>query len=439
MEHIVYIEKIITGGAGLARLDNGQVLMSEFVLPGETVRIRVQESHTGYVRGELLEILTPSLARREPGCDHYRDCGGCDMQHTEYDEQLRIKKEIVRESMERARVNLPAAGLEDVLPSPESWGYRTRLRLKVDAQGRLGFFQKESNRFVEISSCPVATEPINRAIRELRTSECLRELQTVCREIELLQSPDDQALSLILLLDKGREDPKIAHQAVTRWSELASIDSIGCKAGSLFTQLVPGTAEALLNRTIRLENQHCVLSWSGGCFSQVNSEQNDNLIRLVCALAGGGQDSLAGKTVLDLYCGMGNFSIPLALLGASVTGIEQNRDSIRWAEFNARNAGQEKNSLFYAMEVQVGLRQLTKERQEVDIIILDPPRRGIGKAVDLLARLDPQKIIYISCDPATLARDISRLGKGGYTPVRIIPVDMFPQTHHIETVVLLEK
>jgi len=432
MEHIVEIEKVITGGKGLARLNTGKVIMADFVLPGETVQLRVGREYPGYIEGELIEIVTPSAARIKPGCVYYKECGGCDLQHGDYPEQLKIKKAIVKEAMDRAGISLPKDGLQNIIPSPAMWGYRYRLRLKIDRNGQPGFYKKRSNHFVAIRKCPVATEHVNAALTQLQTTGCLKELAENCNEVELVQSPIDGKITLVLLLKTKQAISAADLQTI---STCAYIDCIGCTTGKKYYQLVPPQEPAPLAQKIFLPDlqQGCILYWSGGCFSQVNARQNEQLIRLACSLAG----ELKGKTVLDLYCGMGNFSIPLALQGATVTGIEQNRESIHWARFNAESA--EVMCSFFVSDVLISLRELTKNRQRVDTIILDPPRRGIGKAVNLLPGLRPRQIIYISCDPATLARDLASLRDKSYSLIRLIPVDMFPQTHHIESMALLEK
>jgi 23S rRNA (uracil1939-C5)-methyltransferase len=432
MEHIVKIEKVITGGKGLARLDSGKVIMTDFVLPGETVKLREVREYPGYIGAELVELVTPSATRINPGCVYYEECGGCDLQHGNYLEQLKIKKAIVKEAMERTGILLPKDGLQDIISSPAKWGYRYRLRLKIDRNGQPGFFKKKSNHFVAINKCPVAADPINAALAKLQTTGYLKELAGNCNEVELLQSPIDGKITLVLLLNTKQTTPAADLQAI---SAHAFLDRIGCTTGKKFHQLVPAGKPAPLSQKISLPDlqQSCTLYWSGGCFSQVNGAQNEQLIRLACDLAG----DLKGKTVLDLYCGMGNFSIPLALHGAAVTGIELNRESIHWAKHNAKSAGV--ICSFFAADVHNSLRQLVKNRQQVDTIILDPPRRGIGKTATLLPKLQPQRIIYISCDPATLARDLATLCDRDYSLSQLIPVDMFPQTHHIESVALLEK
>uniref|UniRef100_UPI0040566963 class I SAM-dependent RNA methyltransferase n=1 Tax=Candidatus Electronema sp. TaxID=2698783 RepID=UPI0040566963 len=428
MRHIVRIEKIIAGGSGLARTAAGQVILSGFVLPGERVELREVRRKSGHIEAELAQVLEPSAERVPPRCPLYGDCGGCDLQHGSSAEQLRIKQAIVTETMQRAHVPLPANGVEDVLPSPQQWGYRHRLRLKISPDGQLGFFKKRSNEFVAVNCCLTAAVGINAALAELTASGCLRGLAD---EAELLQSPADGQITLVLPL---REKQQIA-ATMRQIAACASIAHIGGNAGKAFQPLYSRDKSAPLAQEITLPKlgKSCVLSWAGGCFSQVNPGQNARLIALALELAG----DVRGKSVLDLYCGMGNFSVPLALAGGNILGIEGSPESVRWAQRNAEIAGAE--ARFSATDVSDSLRRLVKKQQRADIVLLDPPRAGIGPAAALLPELQAERIIYISCDPATLARDLRSLCGSGYALRRLIPVDMFPQTHHIETVALLER
>ena len=436
MKQTINIEKIIAGGKGLARLASGQVVMVDGVLTNETVIIRETDRHSGYIEGEVVDILSPSSSRIKPQCPLYGECGGCDLQHGNYQEQLTIKTAIVSEAMARAGIKLGQETLEKTVPCQQQWGYRQRLRLKLDSRGNPGFFKKKTNALIAVSSCPIAAKPINAALAELAASRCLAPLSQFCPEIELLQSPADQRISLVLLLRKKQEIPPPVLQAI---ADCPSIHTCSCKAGKYFSGLIPPPEEGQkrpkpLSQQVTVGDQaDCTLSWSAGCFSQVNPAQNQQLIQLVCELAG----NVQARTILDLYGGMGNFSIPLALCGGTVTGIEWNSESIKWAEINAEAAGI--TASFFAADVADSLRQLVNDRAQVDLIVLDPPRKGIAGAAALLPKLNPEKIIYISCDPATLARDLATISRKGYGLSKLIPVDMFPQTHHIESIALLEK
>ncbi|WLE98588.1 MAG: class I SAM-dependent RNA methyltransferase [Candidatus Electrothrix communis] len=433
-KHTVTIEKIIPGGKGLARTADGQVVMIPFTLPNESVLVKEDTKKSGYIEGELDRVLSPSAARIEPPCSLYGECGGCDLQHGNYQEQLNIKKGIVEESLHRAKVPLEHVQkhVQDTVASPLQWGYRYRLRLKINPAGQLGFFKKRSNEFLPVSHCPVAAQGINSALAELSDSRILQSLAGTCPEIELLESPADGKITLVLRGEKHKTPPSTTLQAL---ATSPYINHVGWTSRKGFQYLSPQADP--LSQHVRFGEKSCTLSWSGGCFSQVNPGQNEQLIRLVCELAGALSGDLSGKTVLDLYCGMGNFSIPLGLCGGTVTGIEGNRESIHWAE---KNGGHAKiKAHFFTADVRETLKQLSKQGEQADIILLDPPRSGVGKNITLLSRLEPEKIIYVSCDPATLARDLNLLRPHGYMITRVVPVDMFPQTSHVESVVLLER
>jgi 23S rRNA (uracil1939-C5)-methyltransferase len=422
------INRIIAGGKGLARTQAGQVIMADFVLPGEEVCLHELSQKSGYIEGGLSRIHTPSPHRVEPACSLYGLCGGCNLQHGSYAEQVRIKQAIVTEALQRARVPLPVSGVQATLPSPIQWGYRHRLRLHVNAAGALGFFQRKSRNFVALSTCLLAAEHINAAIEALSQSACLQPWQG--QEIELHQSPQDAHLSLIL---HGRAKQHLVRQTATACAaacpELDHIAHLNKNhLTSLFTR---DQAAGLLRQDF---SGLCTLTWSGACFSQVNPSQNARLLEQVLALL---QENLNGKSLLDLYCGMGNFSVPLALAGAVVTGVEGVQESIRWAKANAKAAGVQ--ARFILGDVHAQVQQMVKTQQQLDCILLDPPRSGLGQTTALLPALQPEQILYISCDPATLARDLASLCGQGFRLHTVIPLDMFPQTSHIETVVLLES
>ena len=415
----------------MARTEAGQVLMSGFILPGERVQLRELRQKSGYIEAELAELFTPSPERIAPRCPFYGECGGCDLQHGSYAEQLRVKQAIVAETMQRAHLSLADGNIAKVLPSPQQWAYRHRLRLKISPDGRLGFFKKRSNDFVAINSCLTAADEINTALAELAAADVLSKFFAIYPELELHCSPVDRRITLVLLL-KGKQ--RLPAAVIHELAACASIDQIGCanKKGFQHFYSRSGPAEPLMQQ-IALAGSNCTLSWSGSCFSQVNPAQNEQLIQLVLQFAG----NLQRKNVVDLYCGMGNFSLPLALAGAKLFGIEGNSESLRWAKRNTEAAGV--TARFQVADVHAALQQMLKEQRRADIILLDPPRAGIGKTAALLPELRPEKIIYISCDPVTLARDLAMLCGKGFQLTALQPLDMFPQTSHIETVAVLEN
>jgi len=431
MEHTLVIKKVITGGKGLASLPDGMVLMVPAVLPGETVVVRETRTHKGYKEAELVRIIEAAPERITPPCPHYLDCGGCDLQHAAYPAQLGIKGQILHETLERAHLELPANQPGPTLPSPAVFGYRHRVRLHLDPAGQLGFHQNASNRVVPIRRCLLATEAINRVVGALVDGGWPQRLQETIAALELLHCPASGRIILVL------QPRPTAPTAV----DVALLAGLAVLADEVMVQANrPGRTKgkpntAALSQDFIIGAQPYRLNWDHRCFFQVNVQQNQRMLALALDLPA---LPPAPFSALDLFCGMGNFSIPLGLLGARVTGIEHNQRSIHWAERNSREAGLQRMH-FLAGDVEQQLKQVVARKETFDCILLDPPRQGLGKAAALLPLLRPERIISISCDPATLARDLRLLVAGGYRLTAITPVDMFPQTHHLESVAILER
>ncbi len=429
MEHNLTIHKLIHGGKGLGTLADGIKVMVAGVLPGETVTVRETKVHRGHKEAELLRIELPSPDRVEPPCPYYGRCGGCNLQHASYGTQLASKRQILLESLHRGRIDLHDDQCRPTLPSPQPLGHRHRIRLHVDSDGRVGFHQATSNTVVPIRRCLLATEAINGALVGLVDAELNEPLQGIIAGIELLHSPADDRI-VLLLHPAAEAKPAQLKPLPALLAPLADVVLVAAQRGRK-QQPQP---EAILSQQFSFFDHNYQLNWESGCFFQVNVQQNRQLI----ATALHDLEMPAPCIALDLFCGMGNFAIPLALRGASVTGIEHNQRSIHWAGRNAVEAGLT-SCRFHIGDVEAQLRQMVKRRARFDIILLDPPRQGLGKAAALLPELAPRQIVAISCDPATQARDLGQIIAGGYHLRHITPVDMFPQTHHIESVALLER
>ncbi|MDH3348618.1 MAG: class I SAM-dependent RNA methyltransferase [Desulfobulbaceae bacterium] len=433
MSSMVTIEKVIAGGKGLARSDDGMVVMIPGVLPGERVEIGDGRLRSGYWEAESLSVDNSHPKRVVPLCSYYGECGGCDLQHADYDLQLEIKRDIVIESLIRAGVECDEGVVRSVLPSPVTFGYRHRIRCQVSADGMVGFFQRGSKTVVGVAGCLTATKPINDLLEKLGNDQVRTALSSWCTELELLHSPGDDTVALVASVKSVRRDIKKRAQRVV---ELLGVKTFFLRKGRHIEALFSTASDYSLSQIFRLFSgeREVVLSWGVGCFSQVNGAQNEQLVELTTSLLG----DIKGTRMLDLYCGAGNFSIPFGSFGARGMGVEQSSLSIEWAQRNAVH-GLIKDWKFIAADVELVLKGLVKKEEVFDILICDPPRRGLGKAVQGVGALKCRKIVYISCDPATLARDIKVLQSMGARLVSLTPVDMFPQTHHIESVALLEK
>ncbi|MEA3345732.1 MAG: 23S rRNA (uracil(1939)-C(5))-methyltransferase RlmD [Chloroflexota bacterium] len=392
------------GGEALGRYE-GKVVFVGYAIPGERVRVEVVEDHRRWSRARLLEVLEPSPHRVTPPCPYFGTCGGCQWQHIEYEAQLALKGEVLRDQLQRLGhfADLPVA---EVIPSPNPWRYRNQLQLSIAPDGGAGFLDASGARMVPIETCllphPLVWEMVGMMEMEgmegllqrlrlragIRTGEQMMVFETegdIAPGIEV-----DVPISCVLLED-GRPVNLIGRNWLT---------------------------EELAGRRFRI---------SAGSFFQVNTPQAERLIELV----GQFLDPQGNETLLDLYCGVGTFALSLAHRVKRVIGVESHGPAVAdaWA-----NAHEDEPVEFIEGKVEEVLPQLDLP---LDAVIVDPPRGGCGSEVlGELIRLSPSKLIYVSCDPAILARDARLLADAGYHLERVQPVDMFPQTYHIESVSL---
>jgi len=438
----VRIEKIVNGGYGLARGENGRIILIRHVLPGESVLAHIVLERKGFAEAVPTAILEASPHRIPPPCPYYGVCGGCDLQHCDYERQLQLKKEIIGDLLRRAPHNSlhqAMALLTEPLASPRIFGYRQRLRLQISERGEPGFHRFHSHQCIPVTRCLLAGQELNAILQQLRTLPPFHKLLTITTELELLLNPASfRVVCLLHLTRKPRPtDLKLADALTTSLPEIERV--VFC--GQDFPPVSSGSGD---NTSPSLQlplppfpghtNQPISLSWEATGFCQVNLEQNIRLIRTVLDFCQAGPDT----TILDLFCGMGNFSIPLAMQAASLLGIEGQGAAIRHARKNSELAGLA-NTRFEKSPIHEHCQALAATGQSFDCVVIDPPRQGAPDLAPLLAALTRKRLIYISCDPATLCRDLGELTKAGFTIRKLQPVDMFPQTHHLETVALLEK
>ncbi len=445
MHEKIHITKIVNGGYGFARLASGQVALIRRTLPGETVNITIEEAKKNHLFGTVRQILNAHPARISPPCRYYGQCGGCDLQHCDYATQLSIKHGIIEDLLVRQKttaVRDSIALLADPVPSPAVFGYRQRIRLQVGPRGVVGFYQFRTHDIIPIEKCLLAGDAINTTLTALREKIDGRRLSEIASEIELQLNPETSRTVLIFhLLRKIR--PADKESAIFFCRDNAIVERIFF-VGADFPIAGPyglsqDSEQGQLDFTVQYSSPATVdrllcLSWEAGGFCQVNLAQNRQLIEIVQQFCRVDKT----KTVLDLYCGMGNFSIVLAMQAKEVLGVEAQGAAIRSAKKNADLAGLT-NTRFLKKSVADFCLNLAAKNQQFDCVVLDPPRQGAPGLARQLAALTARKLVYISCDPATLCRDLTDLCDAGFTIRAIQPLDMFPQTHHIETVVLLEK
>lgn len=443
------VEKLVAGGAGFARRSTGEPVFVRGALPGDEVQLREVSVRKGYSEAKAWDLVSPSRERRAAPCPYANHCGGCDLMSLTDAAQSRVKRELLIEILKRtASID---AGPES--PAPLAWegfengaklGYRTRIRLHVDEAGRLGFFGDQSHVVVAVQQCLVATERVNRVLRELASASRERpewfrpfeqiEVRALGEVPELIWTPRQvaakrtphpslrdraarNALSSILEdvarhlhVNLGDEAPHLvlSHQAPERWRE--------------FVQGVDLTVTEHAPR----------LYFAPGTFTQVNWDVNR---RIIADLSAHLKQSGA-RRFLDLYCGAGNFSLPLLALGLEGVGIENNPTSIAAATLAATR--QQLGGEFVARDVLLAVQQLIERGETFDVIILDPPRAGFKEVAALLHRLAPKFLFVCACDPVTFARDLRCLTDGPFELRKLKAYDMFPQTHHVECTAWLQ-
>jgi 23S rRNA (uracil1939-C5)-methyltransferase len=368
------IEKLVAGGEGLG-FNDGKAVFVPGVLPGERVSVETVESRADFSRAALRGILTASPQRREPACALAGICGGCDWLHISYPEQLAQKKAIALEALRRVgRIVLEDAAIEQSLPL----GYRSRIQIHRDEQGALGFMGARSNRVVPVASCPVATPIANRAFTS---------------------------------------NPPAG---------LARFTVFGC-GSSYACEGIPGCEE------LSVEVSGVPLAFSVRCFFQCNVSALEKLVVFVKDVLDGAL-RLREPAVADLYCGVGVFGAHLFSVSRGITAVEEDRLSISYAK---RNVPRGRNK-FYATSVENWITMKEAEKA-FDAVVVDPPRAGLTRTVRrYLAERKPGLLVYVSCNPVTLARDIAFFLGSGFALTSLRLFDFYPQTSHVEAVAALE-
>ena len=416
----VRIEKLVHGGEGLAHLENGKAVFVRGVLPDELVEAAITGKRKGVYQANAVSVLEPSRDRIEPPCGSALRCTGATWPFIAYPAQLRLKTGILLDTLQRTGGITPARPLP-ILASPRLDHYRLRSQFTVrmrEGRHQFGFFRQGSYDLIEVEDAFLLAPVINRTLDGLRK---LAPLLPPLAEVHVNASPGGEAHLLLFTENTGFPPQQRFFTELQR--ELPAVIGITGFAGK--------------HKVWSLGKDHLVLHAgemtfhaTEGNFFQVNWDQNRNMIRTVLDLAG-----LSGaETVLDLYCGIGNFALPLARQARQVIGIEAGYSAIEDAKRNA-DRNRIGNVEFIADDLQRGLKPLLEKKLRAEVIVLDPPRAGATlKTLERILAFVPRKIVYVSCNPATLARDLKFFHLFGFRLDRLQPVDMFPWTYHIEAV-----
>jgi 23S rRNA (uracil1939-C5)-methyltransferase len=438
------IDRLTYGGGGVG-LHGGMAVFLDGVAAGETVRARVRKVHRRHIDAELVAVEHESPDRVQPRCRHVADgCGGCTWQHVSYPAQLVAKADAVRDSLARIG-GFRDLAIRPILPAPDEFHYRNKMEFAFHPDGTLGLHPRGGwYEIFHLEQCHIAPRL---AASIVRATQDLVET----RGSSLYHPKLRQGLLRGLIVRQSRATGEILLGIVTSPGDLAHAEDLAARLAAV-DPCIKGVVRSIHSsvessappsETVLLHGRDFITEVVAGLrfrihvdtFFQTNSAQAERLVELVKTLAG----DVADAEVVDVYCGVGLFSLALAAAGARVTGVEIVEAAVEAARRSATDNGL--GSLeFHAGDARKVLAEVLPAGLAPKVLVLDPPRAGAGgKVMRRIARACPQRIVYVSCNPTTLARDLVELGPFGYQIAAVQPIDLFPQTYHVETVVALER
>jgi 23S rRNA (uracil1939-C5)-methyltransferase len=422
------VEKLIYGGDGLARLLSGErakTVFVPYVLPGERVEASIVENKPGFARAALDQILEPSQLRGSPPCPYFGKCGGCHYQHIGYEDQLRFKTEILKETLRRvAKLELPVE-LQTHPSPPLNYRNRTRFHVRTSPGIAIGYFRHGSHELLPIRECPISSPLINHVLTELWKITEKHGIPPEIEEIELFANHSDDACLVELYVRESAE--RIPLRSFAEAFSRTVPEAVGIvsfrnspnfdgKPDLLWGE--PKINYATSGETYRV---------SAGAFFQTNRHLVQQMVELAV-------NPRKGKLALDLYSGVGLFTLPLARRFERVIAVESSTISAQDLRASAPT-----NVKISAQSTEKYLTG-TAAKIRPDLVVVDPPRSGLGKVVCReILKLPAKELVYVSCDPATLARDLKQLMAGGLKIAETHLIDLFPQTFHIETCTVLRR
>jgi len=446
-EYIIEISDINQEGQGIGRV-NGFAVFVDGALIGEKVRTRITEVKKNYAVGKLLEIRAASPARIKPFCPVYSSCGGCSLQHMDYGAQLKFKTNMVRETLKRiGKIRNADQLVRETLGMKCPMRYRNKVQYPLGISGGkvvMGFFAKRSHNIVDIRDCGIQHDAANK-VRDIFKRFIERYGISVYDEINhtglvrhlMVRVGFKTGEIMVVVVINGNDLPKKDKLVKMLLAEVPGIKSIILNVNTRKTNVILG------EENIKIYGKDSITDYIGSfrfdisplSFFQVNPVQTEVLYNKALEFAG-----LTGReTVFDLYCGTGTISLFMAQKAKEVYGVEVVEEAVEDARRNARANGVD-NVEFITGEAEKVVPMMYKDGIRADVVVVDPPRKGCDASVlETIARMDPDRIVYVSCNPATLARDLMYLGERGYEVKEVQPVDMFPWTGHVESVVLITR
>jgi len=422
LDHELEITALSYGPYGIGRVD-GKALMVPNTAPGDRIDARIVESKERYAIGEVIRVVNPSPLRQTPPCPYVGRCGGCSWQHLRYDAQLKAKQQSVEDALRRIG-KLSDFDLRPIIPSANEYHYRRRIRLQAGVASGLGFFAAGSHSVVEIDSCLIADAHLSAAIAALRL--WLGEINSAIEHLELVAG--DEINELVVVTQPAdsflASDESACERLVGANNPIGGLIVLAAAGRKVFGRTLI---------TVKLQDD-LALQVDADVFTQVNADGNRQMLDQLLAAA----KFHERDEVLELFCGPGNFTLPMARRVKSIAAVEGYRAAVANGKLNAQNYRLE-NIDWLCAAVPQAVAQLRRQRRHFSKIVLDPPRTGAKGIEADLAALGAATIAYISCNPATLARDLAALVRRGYKLATIQPIDFFPHTFHVETLALLTR
>jgi 23S rRNA (uracil1939-C5)-methyltransferase len=414
---IVKIHSLSYGPYGVGRSD-GQAVLTPLTAPGDEARIRIVQQHKSYAIGQMTDLLNASPLRQTPLCPYFGKCGGCPWQHVDYTAQLAAKEKSVDDALRRIG-KLEGFELFPIVPSPAEYGYRSRLRLQVDGQKSAGLYRAFSHEIIEIDSCRITDSKADSNLGCLK--EWINQLKTPVQQAEVVRGDDAEQIVFVAEAREGAfstDDEQACSLFLSRHKEIRGLTLLGrgwrrsWGEGKITLYPEDGTKIAVDSET----------------FTQANRAANRLLVQKLLDWT----ELHPTDRILELYSGAGNFTLPVARRSERVSAVERSPSAVQSGRENSRANGLE-NIRWICSPAPNAVRYLVKNGAKFSKIILNPPRSGAKGLEKDLSALEAERMFYISCDPATLARDLAGLNRFGYRVTRIQPFDLFPHTFHVET------
>ncbi|OTG83964.1 23S rRNA (uracil(1939)-C(5))-methyltransferase RlmD [Acinetobacter sp. ANC 4648] len=444
-QYIFKVETLSHEGRGIAHygseidhpsVKQGKKVFIRYALPGETVKVQITRQVSKLEEADCIEVISdPNPNRIEPICPHFGICGGCNMQHIHPDEQIRVKHDVLKSHLMHFAGLQPEQWLEPLRSTRTDYRHKARIGVRYLPKNNkllMGFREAQSNRLTEIATCKILDQQLDAALPELKALLESLKGKAAIGHIELAKGDSEIAL-LVRHTEKLKDvDVNLLREYASQKQWQLYLQSAGVESLQRIDD-----PNAAMQLHYRLEDFNVEFGFNPTDFTQVNPSVNPQMVKLACDLL----ELQQGETVLDLFCGLGNFSLPLARkvgVSGKVVAVEGSEEMVRRGTENALN-NHITNVTFYSQDLTKDFSQFSWANQGFDALLIDPPRAGAEQVMHYVPNFGAKRIVYVSCNPATLARDAGILAQYGYQLIKAGVMDMFTHTGHVESIALFEK